>query len=391
METLPEFDDAMKALRDLRTEVVAQVLATGAADPGHVAAFAQLHDELAALPRVGDRYVLRLDELAIATDLSYELAELRKDLVFLREGPQALLDHLAAIHRDFASEVDRVVAALGGVWFDNFVTDRDGTISNYCGRYASSIQAVYNAVFLTRFARACAGHAVVVTSAPLRDPGIVSVSTMPPGTVVFAASKARELLHPDGGVRTFPIDPAQQAVLDRFNARVRALVREPAYVKFSWIGSGVQFKFGETTLARQDHVGTIAPGESAAWRARIERLRDEVDPTLAVLEIVDTGLDLEVTLKTGDHAAFSKAHGLRFVDQALGLGLGHGRTLVCGDTRGDVPLLAACMEAGAEVDCVFVTRDDALARDVRAMCPRAVVVSEVDALVVALDRCAAVA
>lgn len=62
------------------------------------------------------------------------------------------------------------VEFLGGEHcsFQNLITDRDGTINNYCGRYKSSIQSAYNSVFLSCFALFCCVNAAILTAAPLQ-------------------------------------------------------------------------------------------------------------------------------------------------------------------------------------------------------------------------------
>jgi hypothetical protein len=54
---------------------------------------------------------------------------------------------------NFRAHVSGAVEKLKSVKFGNLISDRDGTINNYCGRYLSSVQSVYNGVFLTRFAQ----------------------------------------------------------------------------------------------------------------------------------------------------------------------------------------------------------------------------------------------
>ena len=52
--------------------------------------------------------------------------------------------------------------------FHNLITDRDGTINNYCGRYKSSVQSAYNSIFLSRFATDCCQNSIILTAAPLQ-------------------------------------------------------------------------------------------------------------------------------------------------------------------------------------------------------------------------------
>lgn len=46
-----------------------------------------------------------------------------------------------------------VAPTTAGPRYRNFITARDGTTAVLCGRYATGVQAVYNAVFLATFAR----------------------------------------------------------------------------------------------------------------------------------------------------------------------------------------------------------------------------------------------
>ena len=129
-------------------------------------------------------------------------------------GEERFFEHLADLHDGFSEQVDAAVARLEDVKLNCFITDRDGTINNYCGRYRSSIQSVYNAVFLSRFAKNNTQNPVVITSAPLKDPGIVDVSVNPEKTIVYAASKGREFIDLQGVRRSYPVAAEKQALLD---------------------------------------------------------------------------------------------------------------------------------------------------------------------------------
>lgn len=389
MKTLGQFYELVEATRDVRVDLVQAILDGHPPDPGGVEALQRALDTLRAVPEQDGRKQLRVEGSGtVSLEMDYEIAELEKDLIYLRQGPEALDRHLASLHADFEQHVARAVALLEPVHFNNFVTDRDGTISNYCGRYRSSVQSAYNAVFLARFARARTRNATIVTSAPLRDPGLATVSVMPVGTYIYAASKAREFLDRSGERRTLPVDPHLQAKLDAINARILELTRQPRYHKFTLIGSGVQFKFGETTVARQDVARTVSDAESEAFRREVESIVREVDPEGRDTHIDDTGLDVEIVLSSGSASEFTKADGLDFLDRDLGLGLAEGRTLVCGDTPPDLNLVHACTRKNPQVWTLFVTRDPSLAERVAESAPHALVLPEVDMLVTALDRVA---
>jgi len=124
--------------------------------------------------------LLRLDGLKqIEVDLTYEIRELQKDIYYLEYGEDKFIDYLAKFMPEFRAHVNKGVSMLKGKHFRAFITDRDGTTNNYCGRYRSSIQPIYNSVFLSRFAKNCCTYPIIITSAPLKDFGILNVSIQP--------------------------------------------------------------------------------------------------------------------------------------------------------------------------------------------------------------------
>jgi hypothetical protein len=391
MKPLKEFYDVMAHSAGVRRKMVSSYLDTGKVGEDD---FAELHNILATLEELEERNgrkVLSLDgEGSVELDLGYEIGELEKDLFFFRNGERAFHDYLRKLHAGFDEEVERCVSFLEGIRFHNFVTDRDGTINNYCGRYRSSIQSAYNAIFLARFIRRCTDHATVVTSAPLRDTGVVDVSVMPPNTFIYAASKAREFIDEQGKRRTFPIDRDQQELLDELNRRLKEMLSHHYYEKFALVGSGLQLKFGETTVARQDINKTISPEESKKFLDKVRKMVDELDPEERVFWVDDTGLDIEIIVNiapvgTNEGKEFDKSDGLRFLNQEIGLRLDQGHTLVCGDTGSDIRLVEACHREGDDVWSVFVTKDDELSQRVQKHSDRFNRVSGPDMLVMALN------
>ncbi|SKA74920.1 hypothetical protein SAMN02745704_00800 [Paucidesulfovibrio gracilis DSM 16080] len=389
---LKGFYERMHQTREVRVRAVADIAAGRVPDSALVRVLETTLEDLRNILRPDGKAELEVTPgRSMELDLGYEIGELEKDVLYLRQGEDALLTFLAQLHPDFSQEVSTALNVLQGRSFKAWITDRDGTTNNYCGRYNSSIQSAYNAVFLSRYARVHVGRSVFITSAPLRDPGIVNVSVNPDGSFIYAASKGRECLDLEGARRVFPIEPEKQALLDAFNARMETLLCEPAYGTFTLIGSGYQRKFGQTTIARQDITGTIPEDESKAFLAVIGQVVAEVDPEGRHFYIEDTGLDVEVILTVDDEQGgkdFSKAEGVAFLDQTFALDLQKGPNLVSGDTRSDLPLAQAVLERCPETWVVFVTRDEELAADVRRLTPSSLVVSRPDVLVTALGMLA---
>ncbi len=335
--------------------------------------------------------LLRLDGLKqIHVDLTYEIRELQKDIYYLEHGEDKFIDYLAKFIPDFRSYINEGVALLKGKHFDAFITDRDGTTNNYCGRYRSSVQPIYNSVFLTRFAKNCCTYPIIITSAPLKDFGILNVSINPSNTFIYAGSKGREFINLEGDFNSFPIEEKKQQLINILNERMVVLLQEQDYEKFNFIGSALQIKFGQTTVARQDISHSIKDDESSAFLEKVKGIVREVDPSGRNFRIEDTGLDIEIILTidvvSGDSPIkdFDKGDGLAFICSKLGIVAAKGSTLVCGDTPSDIPMLKKAMEMFEDVWAVFVTRDEKLAEQIKAICPNSFTVPYPDILLTIL-------
>jgi len=387
LKTLKDFYALMAASRDLRRRAVATILNGDKVDGGILASLSNLLESLEAVPEEEGGKRLGLGGgRTITLDMGYEIDETRKDLFYLQEGEDTFLEMLADFHQDFEEHVARGRELLRGIDLGTLVSDRDGTVNNYCARYLTSIQSVYNAVFLTRFARTHVNKPVILTSAPLD--GLIEISVNPDGEFYYAASKGRECLDRDGRVRRLDIPPDKQAAIDALNTRLSDLTSRPEYEKFTLIGSGLQFKFGQSTVARQDIGGSIDKAESEALLVTLKALVAELDPEARNFRIEDTGLDVEIILTVeaeGDGLKdFDKGDGVKFLNEELGLGMASGVGLICGDTGSDVPMLEAALIMSPETRAIFVTRKQELAERVTGLTDAALIVPEPDMLVTIL-------
>ena len=156
IETLQEFYSLMSQTREVRSQIVSQYLDDAEVDPVNIDSLGNALRSLEEIPSSKEGSILRLDgQKQITVELGYETNELKKDILFLKEGEKAFHNYLKNLHPTLASQVANGIEMFRPVKLRNFITDRDGTTNNYCGRYLSSIQSVYNAVYLTRFARKC--------------------------------------------------------------------------------------------------------------------------------------------------------------------------------------------------------------------------------------------
>ena len=343
---------------------------------------------LVHIPKKDGKCSFVVDEQRIVhADITYEIEELKKDIYFLEHPETEFYGYLEQLHTGFSHQIEQVESVLKDVNITTFITDRDGTVNNYCGRYRSSIQSIYNAVFLTCFATRRARNSIILTSAPLDNGGVVDMSVNPEGIFVYAGSKGREYLDKRGARNQLPVEEEKQKRLDALNARLAELVKDQKYELFSLIGSGLQFKFGQTTIARQDIYNSVPEQESEDFLNIVKTMVCENDPEGEYFRIEDTGKDIEIILtvqstqKPYNGKDFDKGDGVLFLNSRLGLHLEEGINLICGDTRSDIPMVQASMEQTENTWTVFVTENPSLQQEVRQVCPNSLFVSQPDALV----------
>jgi hypothetical protein len=163
---------------------------------------------------------------------------------------------------------------------------------------------------------------------------------------------------------------------------------QPDYEKFTFIGSGLQFKFGQSTVARQDIGKSINEDESQAFLETLEVLVSELDPSKKNFRIEDTGLDVEIilTVETTEDGLkdFDKGDGVKYLNTELELDMFRGPHLICGDTGSDVPMLEAALEMSPDSMAIYVTEKKDLAARIQALSSNAVIVPEPDILVAIL-------
>ncbi|NDY57194.1 trehalose 6-phosphate synthase [Desulfovibrio sulfodismutans] len=393
IDTLARLRAAMEASQAIRTAAVREILDGRTPDPAHAAL---LERTLVALSRPGGRgsvkELLLPDGRSIGVDLNREREELEKDILYLGSGEDALLRHLAREIDDFDDHLEAGRQFLGDRRFNCFFTDRDGTVQSYHGRYATSVQSAYSAVFLCRFAMNRTTYPLMLTSAPLRGPGILDVTAIPSGIFAYGASKGREYLDRAGNRGALPIAPRKKELLKALNDRLLALVHRPENEVFTLIGSGLQFKFGQTTLARQDMDGTVPEDRSVELLASVRDVAAALDPAGENLRIEDTGLDLEIILTIEDEAGgikdFDKGDAVAYLDRSLGLGLENGPHLACGDTPADIPMALAASARGAETLAIFVGCGDSTTNLIREKLPNALFFPSPDMLMALLGATA---
>jgi len=390
--SLNDLTRLMAHVADLRRAAVAAVMA---GRPIPEDAPAQLAHALTELHKaVGRDHVVELirgDDVSLRLNLAEEIRQLENDAVYLEDGREALLKRLGKHRSGLRDAVRRGLKIIAGESVNALLCDCDALFRPASQRLRTAVQPAWNAVAACRFAMARCRKPVLWSEAPLTGPGIVERATVPPHTFAYAASLGRQWQDADGNQGQAPLSPEKTALLDAINERLAALMADPAWLAFTYVGAGLQFRRGETSIARQDPADSINEDASRALLEHVHDVVDAVDPERRHFRVGDDGRDITVTPTAANRDLwndFSPAEGLRNLDDALALDLGHGPHLVCCAGPQGVALLAAMAQFSADLRAILVTDRDDLAQRAAEICPRTVVVRHPDAVAAILSAAA---
>ncbi len=390
INSLNDFYSLMFYTRDIKKLIVNDILNNKICNSEMIDLLKEALEILNNLP--GNQYekIINHHNTQVKLNLFYEISELQKDIYYLLHKEQDFYEYLSILNPNFFKQIADGKDFLANNKFKNLISDRDGTVNNYCGRYNSSIQSIYNAVFLSRYAIYSAENTVILTSAPLKNVGLLDMSVSPDNLFIYAGSKGREYLDKNNNEHYLSIDSEKQKILDKLNNEIDNLLNNEEYQIFSLIGSGFQKKFGQTTIARQDIYNSIPPDISESFFNQIINLVNYIDPNKKYLSIEDTGLDIEIILNINNEdnelKDFDKGDGIEFLDRNIPLNINELGAIICGDTKSDIPMLTTAIKKTNKVAAIFVTNDDNLKESINNICANSYFVSSPDILVTILNE-----
>lgn len=325
------------------------------------------------------KYFLKINNQKIKFSFTYEINELKKDLIFLEKGYSGLLDYFEKKYKNFSKEFNLITKNLKNKKIDFFITDRDGTINDYCQRYNSCFQSLYNFLFVGSFTSRVK-KTIILTSAPLNDFLKLILSK---DKVIYAGSKGNEFLDLNGKKHLRNIPSKERKMLNLLSHRIINLLSRTKYKKFSLIGSGFQKKHGQLTISRQDIFNSIPKNQSQNFLKLIRNQVKNIDEEEEFFSINDTGLDIEIDLNL-NHQKFDKGEGINYILKSLKLKPEN--VLVCGDTNSDLLVLKTIKKLNKKIHAIFVTKNRKLKRAVKKIYPEAKFVSNQDVLVAAFYK-----
>jgi len=183
----------------------------------------------------------------------------------------------------------------------------------------------------------------------------------PRGEFTYTGSKGREYfdLITQRVLESADLPQEQRELVDELHRRILALCSKPGNMKFLGIGSGLQKKFGEVTMARNDPACSVSEPESRRFMAAVRRVKEELDPDGTMLDLHDTGTDMELFPRavSGASQSFDKGSGVLGLEEKLKLGISIGPNIVCGDTSSDLAMVIAALKLMCGEDMVKVWKD----------------------------------
>ncbi|MDG5813776.1 hypothetical protein QA601_01700 [Chitinispirillales bacterium ANBcel5] len=388
--TIDQFLSLMRDTIEPRRTIVKAMIENYKPDESAIQKLNDISQTLNTIPIIDNHRVLLIENKQVYTDLGYEVEEIRRDLNFLKHGEEALFKSFSESNPRFDLEVKQGVDYLKDHQIDCFISDRDGTVNNYCGRYLSSIQSTYNALFLSHYAKTVK-YPILLTAAPLENVGLRDISVNPENLFIYAGSKGRELRDKFGKKSSLSIPKSKQRFLDQLNIELKSILQNPQYKVFGYIGSGLQLKFGQSTIARQDIYSSVSSQKSSDFKNIIEDIVRKIDPSENNLIIEDTGMDIEIILTVDGNSEakeFDKGDGVKFIAEKLNLLNSSKNILVCGDTRSDIPMIKTCLSTFPSTKAIFVTEDEKLIKEVKGVYSDTLILSTPDTLITTLKETA---
>lgn len=375
IRTIDDFYKKIKKIKKIRSSILKSLLKNKKPSKRKIKRLKLYFNQLKSIEKKNNKFILTSKNIEIGLKLKYEISELEKDIIFLEKGRKGLEKYFERIHKDFRNQSKKLRNYLKNKEVDFFVTDRDGTINNYCETYLSSIQSIYNAFFLYKFSEKIK-KTIILTSGPLDD--FEKVNLLSKGNFIFAGSKAREFKFPNEKKESIKLSKKEEKLLSALKKSIERLLSQEKYQIHKFIGSGFQIKHGEITLARQDISNSIPKEQSLKLLSEIKKIVKELDPRNKFLEISDTKLDIEIILKS-NLKSFDKGKGLEFLLKKSKINLSE--TLIAGDTSSDLSLLKTSKDLSKNISCIFVTEDKNLKKEVKKINKEAIFISSPDILV----------
>jgi hypothetical protein len=390
---LSSLDDLLRLVgrcAELRRDAAGAVLAGRPVTPRLPASLAQIVAELRRA--AGRDHVVRLthsDDTSLDLDLTAEIQPLEDDLAYLEDGREALQKRLGKRRPGLRDAIRRGLKALAGESFNTLLCDADALFRQPGQRLATTVQPAWNAVAACRFALARSRNPILWSEAPLPD--LLARATLPPATFAYAASLGRQWHSANGLEGHAPLSQEKQDLLDAINARLANLMDQPDWLPFTVVGSGLQFRRGETSIARQDSAASIDEDTSLALLEHIHDVVDAIDPERRHFRVDDDGQDVTITPTAANRDLwndFSPAEGLRTLNDALRLDLNAGPHLVCCTGPQGVALLTALGAYTNDLRAILVTDRDDLAQRALSLCPQTAIVRHPDTLAAILSAAA---
>ena len=138
IQNLHQFYNLMSSTKGIRDKIAGLYFENQNIPPELTNSLKAALNALENIPKTDGKQILSLnDDKTILLNMSYEIEELKKDIYFIEHSQKEFYLYLEKLHTDFFKQIHEGEKLLKGIHFNNFITDRDGTINNYCGRYKS--------------------------------------------------------------------------------------------------------------------------------------------------------------------------------------------------------------------------------------------------------------
>lgn len=379
---LKEFYKLLNQTKNVKQKILNHILKNKKVPQKQINSLKDSYHKLNNIEKENNKFILKYKNNKIKTRLNYELSELKKDLIYLEKGEDELIKYLSSIHKNFYKQKNQITKRLPKNKFDIFITDRDGTINNYSERYLSSIQSIYNTIFLLKFISKKTKDSIILTSASLDDfekVNMIPIKLIKNNNLILSGSKGSEFYIRNKKIK-ISLSKKEKEIMEILEREIKKLISKKEYEVFSVTGSGFQKKHRQLTIAKQDVFNSINKKLEKVFFEEIKNIVMKIDKNSFYFNLNDTGTDIEITLKLNSRE-FEKSKGIDFIFERLNLS--PKSFLVCGDTNSDLSFLK--YKKSKNFNAIFVTKDSKLKNKIKNFFPKTIIVSSPDILITALN------
>jgi hypothetical protein len=313
-------------------------------------------------------------------NLNPELNTLQAEIAFL-DSKESWLNALHKGELNINKQVKEGLKWFAGKKNLKVVADRDGSLLPLKTFYWTSVQSAAHAITMHRFIEHHCNWLLWLSSAPLNNIGIEDLTITRSPRLAIAGDNGAQFKSPSGEYFEQSTEKDFRKIMDAIFDEIIELTDDDQYSVFRLINPGIQKFSNRLVLTVRDNEKEIPEDLSNNFRDKLINIVKKVDPNKKTIRFFPYR-NLLFVFPTKDKGLITnKADGLNWILSQYPYDIKTGNLLVIGDSKADVYLLKKALQINQNTSAIFVTRDNGVIKQVKNMCPNALIVNTPEILI----------